>query len=140
MRSEPATLPSSGRSRAVAGLRQFFSYFGISAAALVVHYGILVIAVRGFGLGAVAGSAAGFAFGGVVSYALNHRFTFRSTRRHRTAFPTFFAVVGLGLVFNSLLMALFAEIIGLHYLLAQVMTTGLLLFWHFFAHQRWTFR
>lgn len=140
MRSEPAALPSRDPGRVLAGLRRFLSYFGVSIAALLVHYGVLIATVRGFGGDAVAGSAAGFVFGGVVSYVLNHRFTFRSTRRHHVALPTFFAVAGLGLAFNTLLMALFLEIIGVHYLLAQVLTTGLLLFWHFFAHQHWTFR
>jgi len=39
-----------------------------------------------------------------------------------------------------LLMSLFMELLGLHYLLAQVLTTALLLLWHYAGNALWTFR
>ena len=65
---------------------------------------------------------------------------FRSQRAHREALPRFFAVAGVGLLLNGLLMRLLTHALGLHYLLAQVFTTALLLLWHFAANAAWTFR
>ena len=45
--------------------------------------------------------------------------------------------VGLGL--NLLLMQVFTARWGWPYLLAQMLTTGLVLFWHFAGHALWSF-
>ncbi len=45
-----------------------------------------------------------------------------------------------GLAWTALLMSLFMELLGLHYLLAQVLTTALLLLWHYAGNALWTFR
>ncbi len=96
--------------------------------------------MQAVGAGAVAASAAGCLVGAVVSYVLNYRFTFFSDRRHRVAVPIFFLFAGLSLILNTALMAGLSEGLGMHYLPAQVLVTGVLLIWNFFAHQRWTFR
>lgn len=90
--------------------------------------------------GAVAASAAGCLVGAAVSYGLNYRFTFFSARRHVIAVPIFFLFAGLSLVLNTVLMAGLTGGLALHYLPAQILVTGVLLVWNFFAHQRWTFR
>ncbi len=51
----------------------------------------------------------------------------------------YFAVAGVGLLWNAGLMRLLTGTVGLHYLPAQVLTTALLLFWHYGANALWTF-
>jgi putative flippase GtrA len=41
---------------------------------------------------------------------------------------------------NGLFVALFTETLAVHYLIAQFVTTGIVLFWNFLANQQWTFR
>lgn len=113
---------------------------GVGAIATLAHYAVLVALAQAGAAGAVAASAAGCLVGAVVSYVLNYRFTFFSAQRHVIAVPLFFLFAALSLVLNTVLMAGLTDGVGLHYLLAQVLVTGVLLVWNFFAHQRWTFR
>ena len=121
-------------------LARFIRFAGVGVIATAAHYAVLVALVQAGAAGAVAASATGCIVGAVVSYGLNYRFTFFSKQRHVIALPVFFLFAGLSLVLNTVLMAALTAGLGLHYLPAQVLVTGVLLVWNFFAHQRWTFR
>jgi len=121
-------------------VREFGVFVVVGVLAAVGHYGTLVALASGLKLDAVLGSACGFIVGGLISYGLNYHFTFRATRNHLAALPMFCAVAGVGFVLNGAAMALLTKVVGLHYLPAQVLTTGLLLLWHFGANRWWTFR
>lgn len=127
------------RARGGVLFRQFgrFSLVGVLAA--VGHYGTLVLAVEFGGLGAVPAALAGYLVGGVVSYLLNRRWTFASNRPHEAAAPRFALVAAVGFALTGLSMAILGDGLGLHYLLAQLVTTGLVMLWTFFANRSWTF-
>jgi putative flippase GtrA len=48
-------------------------------------------------------------------------------------------VMTTGLVLNGAVMAAGTKLLGLHYFVAQVAATIVVLFWNFFAHRRWTY-
>jgi len=118
---------------------QFAAFGLVGVIAAVFHYGTLIGLREGLGVDPVAGSAAGFVAGGIVSYLLNYHITFGSTRRHVEAAGLFIAVATIGLVLNTALMALMAGVLGIQYILAQIATTGMVLVWHFLANRLWTF-
>ncbi len=120
-------------------LGELFTFGLVGVVAALFHYGTLIGLVELAGTGPVPASAAGFVVGGLVSYWLNYHWTFRSTRDHGTAMPTFFLIALVGLGLNTLLMALLTGWVGLQYVIAQVLTTAVLLFWHLLANRRWTF-
>lgn len=123
--------------------RQFRRLMHFAAVGLVgtgAHYLLLVALVEGLGADPVLGSVAGFCLGALVNYAMSHRFVFRSDRAHQEALPRFFAVALSGLAWNTLLMGLFTHVLGWPYLLAQILTTGMLVFWHYTVNALWTFR
>ena len=115
---------------------RFLVVGGISTS---VHYLVLAAVVELLGRSAVFGSGVGFAVGAVVSYLLNRRHTFRSDAPHAQAVLRFVLVLAVGLGLNLLLMQLFTARWGWPYLLAQMLTTGLVLFWHFAGHALWSF-
>ena len=117
----------------------FIRYAGVGAIGTAVHYGTLISLAQGLGTNAVVASTAGFAMGAFVNYALNREFTFASDRAHRVALPRFFAVAGAGLLLNALVMAVILAVLPLHYLIAQVAATGIVLVAGFLANRRWTF-
>ncbi|MEN9704134.1 MAG: hypothetical protein RLZZ393_13 [Pseudomonadota bacterium] len=117
----------------------FGRFLVVGAISTTVHYVVLAAAVELLHRSAVAGSGAGFAAGAVVSYLLNRSHTFRSDAPHARAVTRFVLVLGVGLVLNLLLMQLFVSHWGWPYLLAQMLTTGLVLFWHFAGHALWSF-
>jgi putative flippase GtrA len=120
--------------------RQFLHFATVGGIATAIHYLILIALVHGTGMNAVLASTLGFMVSAACNYYLNYRFTFRSRAAHRHAIFKFLTVAGVGLVLNSATMMVAAEYLGLHYLLAQVIATGLVLLWNFSGNRWWTFR
>ena len=81
----------------------------------------------------------GYTVGGFVSYALNRKFTYDTARSHAAAAWRFAVVAGIGLIITWAFMALFHRQFGWHYVLSQLITTGIVMMWSFFAHKYWTF-
>lgn len=125
--------------------RQFTSFFWIGLVAAAIHYGCLVGLVELAGVRPVPATLVGFAGGGVVSYGLNRRHTYRSERPHAEAGWRFALVAFIGFLLTWALMSAFEWLAGARfalwyvYLLAQLATTGLVLIWSFLAHKLWTF-
>jgi putative flippase GtrA len=125
--------------------RQFTSFFWIGLIAAAIHYGCLIGFVELGGLTPVPATLIGFALGGVASYSLNRRYTYRSERPHAEATWRFAAVAFVGFLLTWALMSLFGWLAGPRfslwyvYLLAQLVTTGIVLVWSFLAHKFWTF-
>lgn len=115
-----------------------FSAAGVFAA--IGHYGTLIGLSELAGVRPVPASLAGFLVGGVISYTLNYRFTFRSTKQHGEALTKFLAVAAIGFLLNGAVMAAFTGPGGVHYLLAQLVATGVVLLWTFSCNRFWTFR
>ncbi len=120
-------------------LRQFVRFLGVGCVSAIGHYGLLILLVQAAGVAAVPASSAGALLGAWINYSLNYRFTFRSNKRHLESVSRFAVVAVVGLLLNTLFMWIGADLLGLHYLLAQVLTTGLVLLWSFGANRFWTF-
>lgn len=120
-------------------LRQFSVFAGVGFIATSVHYALLIALVEIAGVSAVTGALVGFCAGGLVSYALNRSHTFRSSRPHEEAAWRFAIVVAVSFGLTYVLMTFFVEIIGVQYLLAQAVTTLIVMLWGYAAHKTWTF-
>jgi putative flippase GtrA len=121
-------------------LREFVSFTGVGFASAIGHYGLLIALVQIAEIPAVPASAAGALLGAWINYTLNYRFTFRSSKRHREAVLKFAVIAGIGLALNTFLMWVGVELLGAHYLLSQIVTTGLVLIWSFAGNRFWTFK
>lgn len=124
----------------VGHLHRFLRFAAVGALGTAAHYSLLLALVEGAGVDPVAGSVAGFLLGALVNYTLNRTLVFRSDRDHVEALPRFLAVAGMGLGWNALLMYVLVDFAGIHYLLAQILTTAVLLVWHYLGNALWTFR
>ena len=125
--------------RVIALMRQFVKFTGVGFVSAIGHYGLLIALVQIAAVPAVPASAAGALLGAWINYSLNYHYTFRSTRQHRESVLRFAVVAAIGLVLNTLFMWVGVELIGAHYLLSQVVTTGLVLIWSFASNRYWTF-
>lgn len=119
---------------------RFLRFAAVGAVGTAAHYALLLALVELVGVDPVIGSVAGFVLGALVNYTLSRSLVFASDRAHIEALPRFLTVAGTGLCWNALLMYVFVDWVGAHYLLAQVITTGLLLVWHYVGNALWTFR
>ena len=121
-------------------LKQIISFLGVGVIATLSHYALLITLVEVFDADAVAGSVAGAALGALVSYVLNRNYTFNSELPHSTTMPKFFAVAGLAMISNFVLMKVFVDYLLLPYLVAQVITTVILIAITFGLNKIWSFR
>jgi putative flippase GtrA len=119
--------------------KRFLRFTGVGAIGTAGHYLTLFALVNFLSANAVAASSAGYLVGGVTNYLLNYYFTFRSDKPHSETAAKFFAIAIVGFFLNAGVMWLFTEMVGLHYLLAQLLATALVLLWNFVANDRWTF-
>lgn len=104
-----------------------------------VQYAMLFILVEELAMYPVAASILGSVAGAIVNYLLSHHWVFRSKRKHSETLTKFVTVGGLGLVLNAAIMYVLVTMAGTHYLLAQVVATGIVLFWNFLGNRFWTF-
>lgn len=121
-------------------IRQILAFGGAGIAAMIVHYAVLIGLVQTGTLAAVPATLCGYVAGGLVSYALNRRHTYRSDRPHQEAAWRFAVVATVGFLITWAVMHLLVDRWLLPYLPAQVLTTGLVMLWSFSAHKWWTFR
>jgi putative flippase GtrA len=135
-----ANLRKPSPSRVNREVRQFMAFGGAGIAAAIVHYGTLIGLVQAEVLAPVPATLCGYLGGGLVSYILNRRHTYRSERRHREAVWRFALVAGVGFLLTWAVMDVLVDRWSLPYLPAQFLTTGIVLIWSFSAHKWWTFR
>ncbi len=119
--------------------RQISMFAAVGVAAAIAHYGVLITLVELAHWSAVPATLAGYVAGGIVSYWLNRRHTYESDRPHEEAGWRFAVVAGVGFCLTWVCMYVLHDRLALHYLLAQVLTTGIVLVWSFGAHKFWTF-
>ncbi|MFO1414637.1 MAG: GtrA family protein [Burkholderiales bacterium] len=117
---------------------QFLRYAGAGAVGTLAQYALLVALVQGQVAGPVLAATLGALLGALVNYVLNHRFTFGSARPHAHALPRFAAVAAAGIAVNALVVAVLVHA-GIHYLVAQVVATGVVLVVGYLANRAWTF-
>jgi putative flippase GtrA len=127
-------------SHSIAALaRQVTAFLGVGVAAAVAHYGLLILLVEGGGAHPVPATLAGYIAGGLVSYGLNRKHTYESSRPHREATWRFALVASVGFLLTWLFMHVFTVWLTAPYLPAQLVTTGIVMLWSFLAHKAWTF-
>ena len=116
----------------------FLRYAGVGAAATLAHYALLAVWVEGLHGPAWVGSGLGATLGAQLAFFGNRAWTFD----HRGALaPAWWRFMGTALIGAALGMAVVAAgvALGWHYLLAQMLATGLGLLLTFAINRHWTF-
>lgn len=121
-------------------VRQIGRFALVGVVATAVHYAILVALVEIGHVAPVIATTIGYCAGIVVSYTLNRRFTFQDTSAPvASSFAKFVVLYGVGALLNG---AIVATLIAANasYLLAQIVATGIVLFWNFLGARFVAFR
>ncbi len=111
--------------------RQFSNFVIVGVITTAVHYGVLIALVEAFAVRPVLATGAGFLAAVLLSYPLNRSYTFHD-HRFGPGLLKYVAAVSLGLLINVGVMAGLTKV-GAHYLVAQVVASGLALAWNFIA-------
>lgn len=128
----PADVPRHRRSLPI--------YVGAGGIATASHYAFVVAAVEIFGAVPIVATTAGFALGAAIKYWLNYTAAFRSRASHRQAVGRFVVALAALMALNTLLFYLLATRLGIHYLVAQAITTVALVPPGYYLHRLWVFR
>lgn len=115
-------------------------YVGTGGVATASHYVVTVASVEVFAVAPIVASVMGFATGAAIKYWLNYSMAFASRARHARAMVRFALALALLMALNTALFALFQRGLGMHYLLAQAITTILLIAPGYVIHREWVFR
>lgn len=122
-------------------LLQRFGRFTVAGmASAIAHYGLLIALVQALKIDPVVASVPAALLGALINYSLNYCYTFHSTKLHRESATKFSIAATIGVVLNTLFMWIGVDIVHAHYLLTQIVATGLVLVWSFSANYWWTFR
>lgn len=115
-------------------------YVGSGGVATACHYAFTIFTVEVLGVNPVVASAGGFVVGAIAKYYLNYTYAFRSNLRHSHAMVRYVASLALLFVLNAAIFAALQEGMGVYYILAQVITTGILILPGYVLSRRWVFR
>lgn len=122
------------------GIHMDFARFFVSGGiAALIHFSVLHAAITKLGWHGTVATSVGFIVAANFSYLMNYHWTFKSTIPHQRAIPKFLLVAGSGLVLNALVFAAVHFGLGAHHLIAQIIATGLVLFWNFLLQRGWSF-
>lgn len=119
--------------------RQFHRYLIIGALGTGVHLGILALCVELLNMGATTGAVAGFIGALLVSYILNHRWAFDSSRPHRSCLWRYALVSVSGLVLNTTMVNALVNYMQWWYLTAQLSVIWIVPISNFILNRYWTF-
>lgn len=131
-------MSQSGKSLSL--FERFIRFSGVGVIGTAAHYAVLILLVQLIAINPVVASSLGALLGALVNYHLNYHYTFQSSKRHREALTKFMVVAVTAFFLNALMMYAFVTILQWHYLLAQILTTGLVFLWTFLANLMWSFR
>ncbi|KWF29278.1 GtrA family protein [Burkholderia pseudomultivorans] len=121
-------------------MRRFIIYAAVGASGTAVQYIILFTLVNLLATPAAVASTVGAIAGAIVNYLLNFHLTFNGHSNHRSAAPRFFAASALGVLLNFVLMSAQTKLLGLHYILAQFVSTAVVLCTTFVVNASWSFK
>ncbi|MHB1676625.1 MAG: GtrA family protein [Sulfuriferula sp.] len=121
------------------GLFRFATYAMVGAVGTLAQYVILVVSVSMHWMTPVIASVIGAVVGALINYLLNARITFRSNA-HSSALPKFAMTALLGAAMNGLLMKTLIDFFGMNYLVAQIISTVIVLGITYGINLVWTFR
>lgn len=116
----------------------FSRFLVVGAFATALQYFLLILGVR-MDLGdpsAISGGA--FLISSIVNFLLTRHFTFRSNSPVLVSGLRYASMISVGLFINSAAMIVL-QYFGLHYVVAQMGATLLVLLWHFSVAASWVF-
>lgn len=117
---------------------QLFRYLFVGGLAFVVDYGLLFVLTEYAGLHYLASATIAFIAGLTVNYFLSTSWIFRSGAVIKNKVGEFvvFALIGvMGLVLTNVLLFLFTDVCGIHYMVSKLITTALVMLWNFFGRK-----
>ena len=127
---------------------QFISYFCVGGLAAIVEWVMFFLFSSVFKIEYLIATILAFIFSTTANWLLGKLMTFKDSKKYEGKAAKegllIFAVSGIGLLFNLLLMYIFVDIIGLNTDLlmtaSKIMATGIVFIWNFLIRKFWIYK
>lgn len=119
--------------------QQFMRFLLVGGTATAIHYAVLWLGHEQLGVDALWATSAGFVISALFNFLASYHFTFKSKQKLGVAALRFTVTSLIGLALNSMLFGGLHGPLGLHYMVAQVLATGVVLGWNFMAGKHFSF-
>ena len=119
--------------------QQFIKYAffgGIGVLSDITLYALFII----LGINYQIANAAGYLIGTLLSFILNRHYTFDVKDYMFKRLITFLSIASVGYICSAFLLYIFVQLVGIHAILAKVLTLGLVLMIQFTLNKRITFK
>ncbi len=118
---------------------QLICYGGMGLIGTGVHYIAFLSCIRLNLLDPVFASNFGYVLGAVTNYFLNYYITFKHNSDHIKTIVKFFIVAFIGLGVNYSIFSVSFTYFELHYLISQIIATGMVFGLTFVMNKLWTY-
>jgi len=119
-------------------LLQFFRYVLVGGLATVVDWGVMFLLTESLSVHYLISAVFAFSSGLLTNYLLSRLLVFKASERRYSVRLEFlgYAFIGLaGLAFTELILYAMTTALGIHYMIAKVAATVIVLFWNYFARK-----
>jgi len=120
-------------------IERFIKYCTAGSFATALHYAIFLTLIHAAAWIPWKATLLAASIGALAAYILNYQFTFYSISKHQITLPKFLLVAAVGVVIQTLVVAILSQHWQLHYLLAQLIATCIGLIVTFLVNHYWTF-
>lgn len=121
------------------GLLQFFRYVFVGGIATVADWGVLFLLTEFVHIHYLLSAVFAFVAGLITNFFLSQLLVFKANEAKVNAVMEFvgYAVIGVvGLGITELIMLLFTNCWNVHYMIAKVVATVIVLFWNYLARKK----
>ncbi|MEQ8861126.1 MAG: GtrA family protein [Pseudomonadales bacterium] len=108
--------------------------------AVTAHYAVLIVLVEFGAVRPLIATTLGFLTAVPINFAFQRTLVFAELNAPRRRFVRYCIVTALTFLLNGLIFAILTDALAGRYLLAQVLTTGIILGVNYQANAFWTFR
>ena len=122
-----------------ANRKSIFRYFVAGGLAAALHIAILALLVEFIHLNATLATTVGFVVASVFNYSLQYHWTFSATGSHILHFPRYCVVTSITVLINAGAFWTLNAALGVPYIIAQLVTTGLIFLLNYEVNRRFTF-
>ena len=118
-------------------MKELLRYFVVGGLAFGVDYGSLWLLTEVCGLHYLWSAAIAFLLGLTCNYLLSTHWVFddRRLENRRVEFLVFALIGIIGLGLNELFLYVGSDLLHVHYMIAKLVSTGLVFLWNFFARK-----
>jgi len=121
-------------------ISKVFRYAIVGVIGTFTHFGILTLLVEAFNGDPVISSVVGFIITVIVSYYLNYRWTYKSSKKHKATLTRYLIVSLAGLCLNTAIIYVTVNILNLWYVIGQLIVVIVIPVHNFILNTYWSFK